>query len=104
MTSINEDFIFKKLCKLNSSKGTGSGNIPARFVKDAASVLTKPITHFVNLSIQAGVVPLSLKNARVVPLLKKNKRSDVSNYWPVSVLSVVFKILEKAVFSWTVIW
>ena len=98
LTSINEDFIFKELCKLNSSKGTCSDNIPARFIKDAASVLTKPITHIVNLSIQTGIVPHPLKNARVVPLFKQNKRSNVSNYRPASVLSVVSKILKKAVY------
>ena len=98
LTSINEDFIFKELCQLNSSKSTGSDNILARFVKDAASILTKPITQIVNLSIQTGIVPRSLKNARGVPLFKKNNRSDVSNYRPVSVLSVVSKILEKAVY------
>ena len=49
----------------------------ARFVKDAASVLIKPITHIVNLSIQTGIVPCELKNATVVPIFKKNKRSDV---------------------------
>ena len=102
LTSINEDFIFKALCKLNSSKGIGSNNIPARFVKDAASVLTKPTTHIVNLS---GIVPRSLKNARVVPLFKKNKRPDVSNYRPVSVLSVVSKFWKKlCMFNWSVIW
>ena len=47
-----------------------------------------------NLSIQTGIVPRELKNAIVVPLYKKNKRSDVSNYRPVSVLSVASKILE----------
>ena len=98
LTSINKDFVFKELCKLNSSKATGSDNIPARFVKDAASVLTRPITHIVSLSIQTGIVPRSLKSATVVPLFKKNKRSDVSNYRPVSVISVVPKILEKAVY------
>ena len=43
LTSANdyEDFIFKEFCKLNSPKRTCSDNIPARFVKDAASVVDK---------------------------------------------------------------
>ena len=41
-------------------------------------------TYIVNLSIRSGSVPGTLKDARVVPLFKKNKRSDVSNYRPVS--------------------
>ena len=96
---VNEDFIYKELCKLNPSKSTGTDNIPARFVKDAASVFKKPIGHIINLSIEKNVVPKDLKNARVVPLFKKNKRSEVGNYRPVSVLSVVSKILERAVYT-----
>ena len=32
------------------------------------------------------------------PLFKKNDRSDVGDYWPVSILSVASKILERAVY------
>ena len=99
LTPVNEDFIYKELCKLNPSKSTGTDNIPARFVKDAASVFKKPIGHIINFSIEKNVVPKDLKNARVVPLFKKNKRSEVGNYRPVSVLSVVSKILERAVYT-----
>ena len=99
LVSVSEDFIYKELCKLNPSKSTGTDNIPARFVKDAASVLTKPILHIINLLIEQNSVPNDLKSARVVPLFKKNKRCDVGNYRPVSVLSVVSKILERAVYT-----
>ena len=57
---VNEDFIYKELCKLNPSKSTGTDNIPARFVKDAASVFKKPIGHIINLSIEKNVVPKDL--------------------------------------------
>ena len=57
---VNEDFIYKELCKLNPSKNTGT-NIPARFVKDAASVFKKPIGRIINLSIEKNVVPKDLK-------------------------------------------
>ena len=96
---VSEDFILKELCKLNPSKSTGLDKIPARFVNDAASVLSKPITHIINLSIEQNVVPNDLKSARVIPLFKKNNRYEVGNYRPVSVLSVVSKILEKAVYT-----
>ena len=36
---------------------------------------------------------------RVKPLYKKNSNLDVGNYRPVSILSVVSKILEKAVYA-----
>ena len=55
--------------------------------------------HIINLSIEQNVVANDLKNARVVPLFKKNKRGEVGNYRIVSVLSVVSKILERAVYT-----
>ena len=87
------------MSKLNSSKGTGSDNIAARFVKDAASVLIKPVTHIVNLSIQTGIVPCELKNARVVPFSRRTKYLMLLIIDRlVFKISVVSKILEKAVY------
>ena len=51
-----------------------------------------------NLSITTNTVPEEFKCARVRPLFKKNSRSDVGNYRPVSILCIASKILEKAVF------
>ena len=56
LAPVSEDFIYRELCKLNPSKSTGTDNIPARFVKDAASVLTKPILHIINLSSYSPVL------------------------------------------------
>lgn len=99
LTSVNKDFIYKELCNLNSFKSTGLDNIPARFIKDGASALVKPITYLVNLSITSGIVPDELKLARVKPLFKKNSRLEIGNYRPVSILCIISKILEKAVYK-----
>ena len=37
--------------------------------------------------------------ARVVPLYKKNDKTDLGNYRPVSVLSVVSKVVERVVYN-----
>ena len=42
-------------------------------------------------------VPSGFKKARVLPLYKKGSRLDPGNYRPVSILSVLSKILERAV-------
>ena len=96
---VSEEYIYKELCNLNPHKSTGIDNIPARFIKDGASELTKPITYIVNLSISSGIVPDQLKTARVKPLFKKNSRLDIGNYRPVSILCIISKILEKSVYN-----
>ena len=95
---VDEDFIFKELANLNVSKSTGPDNIPARFLRDGASVLKIPVTYIVNLSINTSTVPSDLKQAKVIPLFKKNNKADVGNYRPVSILSIVSKVLEKSVY------
>ena len=91
--------MFKELVKLTSSKSTGLDNLPARFIKDGANVLKIPITFIVNLSISTFIVPKDMKIARVKPLYKKSSSLEAGNYRPVSILSIVSKILEKSVHS-----
>ena len=98
MKHVTEDFVFKELLHLNTCKSTGLDGIPARFVKDGADVLKLPITWIINSSISENTVPSEMKLARVKPLYKKNSNLEVGNYRPVSILSIVSKILERAVY------
>ena len=61
--------------------------------------LKLPSTYIINMSITSGEVSDELKSARVKPLFKKNYRSEVGNYRPVSILYVVSKIYERAVYN-----
>ena len=82
---VSENKILKYLNNLSANKATGLDGIPSRFVRDSASVIACPLTHVINLSIIQGVVPDDLKSARVVPLFKKNDKTEVGNYRPVSI-------------------
>ena len=57
------------------------------------------MTHTFNLSITSGIVPIELRIACVVPLLKAGDKSIFSNYRPISVLPSFSKILEKLVYN-----
>ena len=97
LTPVTREFVFKELDNLDVNKSTGPDGIPARFLKDGASIIADPITNIVNFSILSNVVPDDMKIARVRPLFKKNSRTDVGNYRPVSILNITSKILERAV-------
>ena len=92
-----EEQVRKLLTGINSCKATGLDNIPAKFVTDASEIITSPLTHIINLSLSQGIMPDELKNARVVPIYKKNSNTDVGNYRPVSVLNVISKVFERLV-------
>ena len=99
LKTVSEQFVHKEILNLNPAKSTGLDDIPARFIRDGAPILKIPITFIVNLSITSGTVPDDMKVARVKPLYKKNSPLEVGNYRPVSILSIVSKILERSVYS-----
>ena len=71
--------VYIKNCEI-SIHYTWLDEISARLVKDVDTVLTKPITYIVNLSITSGIIHKQLKSARVKSLSKKNNRTYVGNY------------------------
>ena len=86
-----------ELSKLKSSKATGLDKIPAKLLKDASSVIAKPITYLINLTISSGEIPSQWKEAKVTPIFKEGKKDDENNYRPISVLPLVSKVMERAV-------
>ena len=48
----------------------------------------------INKSLQLGTFPADWKKAIIVPIHKKDK-SEISNYRPISLLSVTSKIIEN---------
>ena len=99
LNTISEQFVNTELSQLNINKSTGFDEIPARFLKDGSSEIKEVVTYLINLSICKNEFPDELKYAIVKPLFKKNKKTEVENYRPVSVLCIISKILEKAVHS-----
>ena len=91
--------VSKILHSMSSSKATGLDEIPAKYLKDGSSVISKLLTHIINLSITTGSIPDDLKMARIVPLYKKNSKTNVGNYRPITVLSVISKVFEKVTVS-----
>ena len=73
--------------------------IPLSLFKLFPTALVKTLTEIFNKSIQNGVMPDKLKISKIIPVFKKGSRSDPVNYRPISILSYVDKILEKAVYS-----
>ena len=99
LSRVGVNDVRKVIGELGAGKATGLDTIPVKFIKDGCNEIAKPLTHIINMSISSGDIPADLKIARVVPLHKKNSRTDVGNYRPVSVLSVVSKVIEKLVFK-----
>ena len=97
LQEVSRAFILEQLKALKPQKGTGLDGIGPRFLKDGADALADVVTYLVNLSITSKIVPACTKHAKVIPMYKKKSKLDVGNYRPVSVLTSISKVLEKAV-------
>ena len=97
LQSVYQTFIFKQLKDLKVKKATGLGGISAWFLKDGASVVAPTVTFLVNLSLSTEIVPFDWKMARVVPLYKSGGHASIDNYRLISILSVMSKVMVKAV-------
>ena len=96
--AVHPDVVMDIISKMKNSRTCGIDTIDTSIVKLVKAELTPAITHILNLSIRQNIFPNAWKIAKVVPLHKKNEKTDPKNYRPVALLSVLSKILEKAVF------
>ena len=92
-------FIEKELRSLKRQKATGIDELPPGLLRDCAKGISKPICHIINLSIQTSTVPSIWKVAKISPVFKSGVSTLPENYRPISVLPVLYKLLEKAVHS-----
>ena len=84
----------KILKNISSYKSPGPDGILPRVLKEAAYELSGPITILANKSFELGVVPADWRDANVTPIFKKGDKKDPNNYRPISLTSVLCKVIE----------
>lgn len=94
---VTEEDVLYVLRRIDATKASGPDNLPGRLLKEGAQHLAQPLSHLFNMSIQSGLLPRDWKNANVTPVYKKGSRHNLSNYLPVSLTSVVFKVFERII-------
>ena len=72
---------------------------PIFIFKKFINVLSSVICDLFNESIVEGSFPDCLKVARVIPVYKADDRCEVSNYRPISTLSVLSKLFERLMYK-----
>ena len=94
-----EEEVYGLIAGIDTANSNGPDGISGKMLKATAMSITPAITRLFNISIKTGQLPQNWKLARVNPIPKSSDKSNPANYWPISLLSVFSKLMEKHIHS-----
>lgn len=106
--SIKSEFVLKEITidhtalilkNLKPNAACGIYEISTKLVQRYTEQLSPVITKLINNCFKNSEFPDILKIAKVSPIFKDGVATNVDNYRPISVLNVLSKIFEKALFE-----
>ena len=86
-----------KISELKDNSAPGPDQISGRLLKSLKTTISKPLQLIFNKSLSEKTAPSEWKDAIVIPIFKKGTKGSPSNYRPVSLTSIVCKIMEKLI-------
>ena len=91
---VTPEVVATKINNMKENKSPGVDGISPKILKETVEQISMPLAHVFNTSLQEGIVPLEWKEANITALFKKGSRNKSVNYGPVSLTSVICKLLE----------
>lgn len=86
-----------QLRRLDADKAPGPDGISPFVLKACADLLSTPLEKIFQTSLDTGEVPSDWRKANITPIYKAGDKSCPLNYRPVSLTSVVAKVMEGLV-------
>ena len=96
-SKFDEAEIQEQLENLNVNKSTGVDRVHRYVLKHCSKSLAHPLPVIFKKPYYSGVIPDEWFVANITPLFKKGSKLEPSNYRPVSLTSIVCKIMEKII-------
>ena len=97
-----KEYVVEQLKRLKTDKSSVIDELHPKFLHEVREEIGEALAFIFNKSVQTRDVPQEWRNVLIVPLFKKGNRSDPCNYRPVSLASVVCKVMERIVEDYVV--
>ena len=81
--------VFKLLTTMRTDCSTGCDQIPSKYLKLSADIISSPLTHILNCFINTNTFPATWKTARVSPIRKVDFPTGSDHYRPIAILPVL---------------
>lgn len=95
LSPTDDNEIKKNIHELKPKKSPGKDGITGEMLKSCSKTVISPLTLLINKVIETGQYPTALKSAIIKPLFKSGDKNLPENYRPISLISVIAKIVEK---------
>ena len=92
---ISEEMVKNEIRILNVNKSCGPDEISPIILIKLVDHVAGPLAMLMNRTLQHGSLPKEWKKAFVSPIYKKGSQNIAENYRPISLTSVVCKLMEK---------
>ena len=97
--NLTDDEVKEALRSLMPNKSPAYENISSNVLNETSDIFFTSLKYIFNLSLQQGILPESLKIAKVSPIYKKDEEFLLTNYRPISVLPCFSKLLECIMYN-----
>ena len=84
--------------RLDPTKAPGPDHIPTKVIKLCANVIAPVLQIIYSQSLKYATLPQDWLSANITPVFKKGNRSTAANYRPISLTSVLCKVMEHIIF------
>lgn len=91
------DEVKKVVNSLPNKNSCGYDELNTKIIKESINLIAPVLVYLFNMVLIQGIYPNALKLAKVIPLYKRDGRTSVENYRPISLLPIISKILEKII-------
>jgi hypothetical protein len=97
LPEVTEENLLRIIGSLKSKKSTGIDGISPFLLKRCASFIIKPLLEIINIVIRTGTFPECLKRSVVIPIPKNGVTTEANNYFPITLVPAMSKVLEKII-------
>ena len=95
--TVTDEAIKKLIENLNPNKSIGPDDMHARMLIELKDHLAEPLAFIFNETLRRGKIPQDWKRANMSPIFKKGSHNLPENYRPISLTSIVRKMMETLI-------